>query len=452
MPMSLKYDFYHKEIGLLLIVFLLSRFFLLIVFPETLISSDSLEYIELSQNLKSNHVFERNGYPETYRTPGYPLYLAAFWLLGNSNVQFVISSQIILLAISSVIYFRLSQYYFSNLAAYITWFLIFLDPGNLLIGVSLLSEALFVFFISMFMYVWHRLIHRESFINAVLLGLICGLICLIRPIAVYLFIICSLAIFLSQSLFKRKSSIAVFFLLGVFLTQGAWVFRNYLHYNKIYLTEISSASLYVYWAQAVYAETSGANVDELYNLAWKEWDAEKQHLTPPEMKRLFLDKAIVKLKESPFYIIKVLFNGFSRLVIDSGFNKYIAINGNEFPLSINEIKHGLLFYNGLNYFFLSLLSVFCRFFEVVVVLFIHASLVFVPLNIKIMARQPKCRAIIIMAFIVSLYLIIFSSAPSANVRFREQYYCLAVFLSSPILVKMIHYFRINLLSGLLESP
>jgi 4-amino-4-deoxy-L-arabinose transferase-like glycosyltransferase len=436
-------SFLEKEIVFLFFIFILTRIFFLVALPDVLISSDSLEYIELSHNLKNNFAFERNGYPETYRTPIYPLYLASFLFVGISNTKIIVCSQIVLLAFTSIIFFKLSKTYFNRSAAYITWILILLDPGNHLIGFSLLTEAIFVFFIAVLIYVWHRLINRQSIYDAILFGFICGLLCLIRPIAAYMFVVCIFGILLSPSIFNNRIQVIIFFLIGVLLTQGAWMLRNYVHYDELYLTEISSASLYVYWAQAVSAESDAKDPDALYENAWQEWDREKQRLTPPEMKNHFYRHAMRILKSSPEKIPIVFMNGIVRLIVDSGFSKYVIVSGVDLPVSFSELKKGLFFENGLLVFLLSLLSLLIRLVECLISIVMHSLLIFVPFQSMKTARCSKNRAVIIMVFMIALYLILFSCAPSANVRFREQYFCLGVFLTAPIILQFAELFGIN---------
>jgi len=118
-----------------------------LVHPERALSSDSIEYIGLSENLYRYHDFLSFYYdskPELYRTPGYPLFLMCYKPWANrTQLRILIMSQILILMLSATVLVKTVRMFgfFNGKRLYA---LILLNPIVVLYASCVLSECLFV--------------------------------------------------------------------------------------------------------------------------------------------------------------------------------------------------------------------------------------------------------------------------------------------------------------------
>ena len=104
--------FYLKDVTLLLLVAFLVRvgYALFFVEPEYLLTEDQGFYAQLAQDLPNNDIFGLM--PE--RAPGYPLFIAAIYILMGEGVWNVILIQILLDSISCVMIALTAQSLFNK--------------------------------------------------------------------------------------------------------------------------------------------------------------------------------------------------------------------------------------------------------------------------------------------------------------------------------------------------
>ena len=210
--------------------------------------------------------------------------------------------------------------------------------------------------------------------------------------------------------------------------------RNDQAHGSFYVSEISSASLYVYWAQAIKAHHSGINAETLYTSAWEEWNQAATTHTPPEMKSLFKNRALDEIKPYPIAFFITYTTGMVQQIIDSGTMKWLARYQTNLPLSIAQQKRNIITPSSISSWLVSCTLLGIRLCELIIILTIFVGCFITPfIYLKRKQKEDTIQFITGLAFIVIAYLFILSSGPASNVRFREQYFSLAIFLASPAL-------------------
>ena len=213
--------------------------------------SDSYEYRSLAENLLSKQAFTFDGsYPETFRVPGYPLFIAGIIFITKSYFG-VTLIQILLAGITGYLIFLIGRKYFNNLVGVISGILYVLNIGVVTHSLVLLSDIPFNFFFIASVYLLLSKIDQfKSSKYMVLAGAFLGFAILIRPIAIFtpllivgiLYLIhrrrLPLAIFLHNSI--------IFFLIVVSLFLLPWGMRNYSLTKNFSLSSLSAYNLFHY--------------------------------------------------------------------------------------------------------------------------------------------------------------------------------------------------------------
>lgn len=166
-------------------------------------SLDCGEYYNIARNLVEHGVFSQSEAapfePDTWRTPGYPLFLAAAMLLfGKSPVALILVQQFFCL-LNVLLVFRAAREWMSESRAAIAAVLLLLEPYHLYYSLWLLSTTWLVTLILIAWITWSKAIRNGALLHFGLLGGLCGFLVLtwpgafLVPLAVFVGIIVSCA-------------------------------------------------------------------------------------------------------------------------------------------------------------------------------------------------------------------------------------------------------------------
>lgn len=151
-------------------------------------SLDAKEYYHLAGNLVERGAFSQSEVPphepDTWRTPGYPLFLATLMkLLGPSPTVLIVAQQ--LLAVFNVwLLYAIVRTHLGTDRAALTALLFMLEPYHIFYSFWLLATTWFTTFILLTWWAWQRLLNKPTAPNAAVTGLAAGALVLIRPIAI----------------------------------------------------------------------------------------------------------------------------------------------------------------------------------------------------------------------------------------------------------------------------
>jgi 4-amino-4-deoxy-L-arabinose transferase-like glycosyltransferase len=285
-------------ISILLICFIFRLLFFLAVKPwdtETtskLLDKDALEYNQLATTIIHHHHFadQDNGPPNSFRTPGYPIYLAFIYFIFGEIPWIILFSQIFIDTLSCYFLYLLFYRIFSLKIALFAALFYALDPFLILHSTTLLSDILFVFFIIIGSYFFSFLFkseERKIKINIfVASGFSFGLATLVRPIALYIPILLVLFILFSC---RKKISLAVKYSvilsLTFIMTILPWSMRNYFVFNNFSLSSAGSLALIEMYIPPMEMERRGQSYEEVNSALLFEADSLIKHdgLNPENM-------------------------------------------------------------------------------------------------------------------------------------------------------------------------
>jgi hypothetical protein len=261
--------------------------------PERAEQPDSSRYLLLAENLREYHTFgleepdglihqavarlrtangtlppaDANGLrPESFRTPGYPAFIALVQLLGG-GLRAVLMVQCFLGAASACLTAGIAQFLgLSPRAAFLTGLLWAIHPGLIVGDCLILTESLFNALIVMALFLAGRM---RSALEMAGVGFLLALATLVRPLGL-LFLPAALA--MAWPNLRSKILTPVIVIVASCLPLGAWALRNATVGEGFRLTNVGDLNLLYYTAAYSRSEQRG--------LDWAEdWPAQVSELT-----------------------------------------------------------------------------------------------------------------------------------------------------------------------------
>jgi len=217
--------------------------------PQLKIRNDTHWYLGSGLTLVSEGVFGAKNKDgsfshQYYRTPGYPLFLGIFHGILKIPLNGIILLQILLTIFSSVIIFKTANIIDPKLAP-LSLFIILFDPAITVYSLMLLTESLFLFLISYFLYTMVKYLQKQKIKYLLLSALILAAATYVRPISFYLG--GTLAIFILITTYSKslKKSIvhACVFVVIVHSLLFLWQWRNYNHFHEFQFSNIENSTV-----------------------------------------------------------------------------------------------------------------------------------------------------------------------------------------------------------------
>ncbi|QWF71699.1 GtrA family protein [Methylomonas paludis] len=231
-----------------LTVFLLFRPWDIQVQTESILTGDSPLYHSLAQCIVDHFSF----CGDTFRTPGYPFFIAVFYQLFGTKPWVVLFAQIFVDLVTLYYVFKIGELLFSSRVGIIAAALFAIDANAIIWAANLYSESLYDALLAAALYYYLyalKLGKGRSFLSA---GLLLALTALVKPVSQYYFVIllgCALVWPTKNLLLRTKY--ALLFGLAFVITISPWLYRNYTLYDTVKLSSVQGENL-LFW-QVVYA-------------------------------------------------------------------------------------------------------------------------------------------------------------------------------------------------------
>ena len=300
--------------------------------------ADSLNYLQTAKNMLAEGIYSteisQTPHPDNFRTPFYPAFLVPFVYLKTSLYLPALAGAI-LMSLAAVFVFIFGKKIFDRKIAAGGAFLFALEPVGAIISSQIMAEALFMLFfvpavfeLGVYVKSGRR---RELFLGALFLALSA----LVRPVAIWFFILIPIVILLAGLNRKNLKNflLALLIFLGVL---SPWLFYNVFILGTWGFYSQSDKALYLYHAK-LFSEWLGepealrlVDYEEALN---KNFDMR----IIPEMKQAALELILSRPFEyARFHLAKTY-----RLFSDSGFVN--VLNGLPFiSLHYDAASGGLL--------------------------------------------------------------------------------------------------------------
>lgn len=194
---------------------------------------DSDQYVGIAQHIAQGDGICLNvGQPQTYRLPGYSLFVALGYKLFGMREEPILWVQLVLASFIPILVFMLSGVLFPNLlwvargAAVVTA----LHPGFVLYAGMLATESLFVIFFLLFLLQFFIGLLRQTASAWFMFGagLALGLASLIRPVGHYALVLALMLVVIFASSWRLRFKQGSTLMIGWLVAVAPWLIRNAL--------------------------------------------------------------------------------------------------------------------------------------------------------------------------------------------------------------------------------
>ena len=218
--------------------------------PPSFESYDALGW-NLAQG--KGFTFEDRGNPDEYgitspyffRTPGYPLLLAAIYRGFGHKVEYVYLLHILFHLLTVVLTFALTREYFESRIVSFSTILVALYPLTSIYIPTILPEPLATLLLVLSIWLFIRTKKSRNLFLAFFVGMIIAYLTLVRPIFAVFSIFCIGGAWLTKYHGKRFLLIALVLHLGFVIVWFPWVLRNYQVTKKF--IPLSTELPYQFW-------------------------------------------------------------------------------------------------------------------------------------------------------------------------------------------------------------
>ncbi len=237
----------HRGIYILIgIYLLLAAIFTIVNYDQLITAADTLSYTSCAENMiKSQQFLDHRMEFDTFRTPGYPAFLAAIFLLGGTldvvvAVQFIISALCLFLIYKICIDFGLS-----TKKALLAAGLYACDLGVYIYTATVISDAFFMNMLVIAAYFLARYMLNKDFKTFVLFVVMMNVALLVRPILMYFNAL--IVLFLLVGMFIKKLNINIKHVVVAALVFSVvfcgWSARNYYHTGVFSYSDVRNLNL-----------------------------------------------------------------------------------------------------------------------------------------------------------------------------------------------------------------
>lgn len=208
------------------------------------LTGDSRAYVILAENVRSHGSFslskEAPFVPESFRSPGYPIFLAfLFMLFGVSLVA--LSVHALLMSLAPILFYIYARRWHEQ-AAFWAAIVFALEPVRIFLASSFLTDSLFCVLFLASLIMLER--GRVSLPAATIAGVLLGFAILVRPIAQFLpFVYVAYIIFFWQSQRMRRVACVI---VGVIVVVSPWMYRNQVLFGSWNISSVGAANLALY--------------------------------------------------------------------------------------------------------------------------------------------------------------------------------------------------------------
>ncbi len=265
-------------------------------------SLDCGEFYRIAQNVAEYGVFSQSDdrplQPDTWRTPGYPLFLAVFIFMFGDSPSILVVVQQLLCMLNVLLVFRIAGEWMSTRWALIAACLFLLEPYHLFYSLWLMSTTLFVTVLLLTWLVWLRALRARRLLWFLLLGALSGFLVLVRPVGglIPIALLAGLVVAAvrfkhrdaSELLMQRRWAALPAFMIVCAVVVGSWMMRNQITAGQFALSDQGGVVLAYFKATEVILWREGRTAErylettldpdsvELPHTVWDEIDSRLQ--------------------------------------------------------------------------------------------------------------------------------------------------------------------------------
>ncbi|PIR57963.1 MAG: hypothetical protein COU71_01250 [Parcubacteria group bacterium CG10_big_fil_rev_8_21_14_0_10_38_31] len=232
--------------------------------------TDQAEYGRIAINLVEHGSFsfsESFPYlPNPARTPIFPLFLSLSYLFTGGFILATLIN-ILISAITAIIVFEIAFLITKrpNLS-FVSGLIFVLLPYKIYLVNLIMADTLFVFFFTLFILFFLKMIKGETSFNiknAILTGGLLGVSVLTRPITQFFIVIpIFVALLLFREDFKKRIFVSALMFVSFIFILSPWLIRNEVHFEEPFLSSVGRYHMYVSYLAPWQAYRDGVSRDE----------------------------------------------------------------------------------------------------------------------------------------------------------------------------------------------
>jgi len=261
------------------------------------ITADSTTFLPVAESLVQGQGFaDEDGAPTAVRPPTYPLFLAGMMALGGGSIKVIQVIQALLAALIAPVLFELCLPLTGRARAAIAGFLFAIDAVSLPASTYILTEALGAVLLILWFSAWIRILNTERASAFAWSGLLAGVLAYQTMISILLHpLACSLRFITKPGVWKKVVLAGLIFILPL----AAWSIRNKTVLGEG--TTIRSGGFGVLLWMTVHYDFPWllSPFDERGEHLFTHRDRVSNHYSPKEEHRIYVRKAVKRIKENP---------------------------------------------------------------------------------------------------------------------------------------------------------
>ncbi len=382
---------------------------------------DSRDYLQLA-----DHLGQLFSPPDAIRSlsvfhpPGYPAVARVGVALGGTSG--ILAVQIVLSALALVATFAVGRKVGGEKAGLLATGIVAVDPLSVIYTGQVLTETTFTAVLMGTLWLLLVAWERASWQLALLAGVVLGFAVLVRPIASYLPILLVPATVLAVSAARmRKAIVAIALLIGFAIPVGTWVGRNVDVAGGPMVSSVDSYNLLAYRAAGAVSSDDGTSLSATSRRLVAD---ERAKIRPGDSEydiaKLYRNRGLSLMADHPLGLAKSSARGFAHVMIAPGLGILDAIAP------------------GLPHPIRTLLAALSAGIAVV-------ALLGAGYGAGVACRRRQSAGILLA--LVAAYLIVVSSGPEGESRFRVPILPLLAVLSAAALLRLAGYAKGRYASG-----
>jgi 4-amino-4-deoxy-L-arabinose transferase-like glycosyltransferase len=206
---------------------------------------DSITYLTPANNLLHGFGFAvEPGSPDTFRTPGYPIFLLPFLAATSNVLPIVVVQHLLNVGLVLAVYLVARRITGSRPGAFLAGLILVLDVSTIHHANKVLSETLFTCVLFVLFVLVLRMSRRGTTMPLMIVaGAIAGVLVLIRPVAILYFVVPALFLALTENVRR-----VIAFTVMAILIPLAWGIRNRAETGVFTISSVAATNMLVHRA------------------------------------------------------------------------------------------------------------------------------------------------------------------------------------------------------------
>lgn len=247
-------------------------------FSIPVLHKDATEYALLSDSIIKTHSFSIDGsVPETFRTPGYPAFIALIRTISGGSFLAVTFIQILLALCIALLIQKIGAQHFSPKVGAMAAIIFLINPTTLLVSLVIHSEIPFVTLYILLFWLIGEYLEKKPWSISIISGFLTAMAMYIRPIGFLAFPIFLAPILFTKINWKKKIVLATILVTVTLLLLAPWMLRNKEKTGVFGFSSLATQSIVTYSIPMFRVHLNDTSIEKETNRIVKETGAKQEN-------------------------------------------------------------------------------------------------------------------------------------------------------------------------------